>query len=271
MKYLIFFIILLISVVITAGCVRGDQNSAVTPTLTSPIEIAAPASPVAKVQDPIIGVWRISNSQGYDDRYRFNTDGTYLESFYDVTSKNTQIHSGTWSAQGNNSYTKREMITGISKTVMYDPITNAIYFTELSHLRLTPYQGDVAQGIVFTIAIPTTEITHEIATPEVVGGVLYQEVHENGEGSKKIKFRTDIPGNVSIHVFFGRGPCKAIIQSPGGNDIVLFDGSESVLLGGSEKHPFNITKVIKLPVAQTYTVFISVNQGVQWSLDITAE
>ena len=151
MKPLLIIFLLVVAVVITAGCATSPptpQTNTITPkpTLTKPT--------ITKVQDPIIGVWRISNSQGYDDRYRFNADGTYNESFYVVDSDITQIHSGTWSAQGGNSYTKRETITGVSKTFSYDPTTNTIYFTELSHLRLTPYKGVIANGIVFTTTKP---------------------------------------------------------------------------------------------------------------------
>ena len=151
MKPLLIIFLLVVAVVITAGCATIAPTVAPTPQTGT----ITPKPTITKVQDPIIGVWRISNSQGYDDRYRFNANGTYIESFYVVDSENTQIHSGTWSAQGGNSYTKRETITGVSKTFSYDPATNTIYFTELSHLRLTPYKGEIANGIVFTTAKPT--------------------------------------------------------------------------------------------------------------------
>ena len=151
MKPLLIIFLLVVAVVITAGCATIAPTVAPTPQTGT----ITPKPTITKVQDPIIGVWRISNSQGYDDRYRFNANGTYIESFYVVDSEITQIHSGTWSAQGGNSYTKRETITGVSKTFSYDPTTNTINFTELSHLRLTPYKGELAVGIVFTTAKPT--------------------------------------------------------------------------------------------------------------------
>ena len=152
MKY-ILFILILGAILITAGCVGGNQNSPVTPT---------PPPTITEAQDPIIGVWRVTNSQGYDDRYQFNADGTYIESFYVVDSGSTLIHSGTWSAQGGNSYTKFETLTGVSKTFIHDQTKNSIYFTELSHIQLTPYQGEIAKGTVFATATtiaPTTATT----------------------------------------------------------------------------------------------------------------
>jgi hypothetical protein len=155
LKYIgISLILVCIAAVLAAGCTTEGPSAIPTPQIVYVTVIVTP-TPIAG-QDPIIGIWRISNSQGYDDRYRFNADGTYIESFYVVDSQTTQIYSGTWSAQGNNSYTKRDTITGVSKTIIYDPTKNAIYFTELSHILLTPYQGEIAQGIVFTTAISPT-------------------------------------------------------------------------------------------------------------------
>jgi hypothetical protein len=166
MKYLLF-ILILGAILITAGCVGGNQNSAAIPTPTNQNSAATPTPTSTTLQDSMIGVWRITNSQGYDDRYQFNADGTYVESFYVVDSKYTQLHSGTWSAQGSNSYTKLDLTTGVSKTIIYDPIKNAIYFADLPHLLLTLYQGDIAEGIVFTMVttiVPTT-VTTPAMTP----------------------------------------------------------------------------------------------------------
>jgi hypothetical protein len=94
-------------------------------------------------ENPIIGVWRYSNSDGFDDRYRFNTEGTFVESVYSPTYKENYVNSGTWSAQGGNSYTLRKTGDAISFTIIYDPAKNTIYDTRYSNLLLTRYQGDV--------------------------------------------------------------------------------------------------------------------------------
>jgi len=91
----------------------------------------------ALAQDPIIGVWRLSNSTGYDDRYRFNADGTYTESFFYT------VYYGTWSAQGGNSYVIRDTATGDYETFIYSPVQNAIYSTKYPSLLLTPFEGNV--------------------------------------------------------------------------------------------------------------------------------
>ena len=110
----------------------------------SSTQMAVNTPTVARAQEPIIGVWRLSDSTGYDDRYRFNADGTYAESFYLGDSKPTIFRYGMWSAQGGNSYVTRETTTGRSNTIIYDPRQNAIYEKKYTTLLLTPYRGDVA-------------------------------------------------------------------------------------------------------------------------------
>jgi hypothetical protein len=105
MKYLLFILILGV-ILITAGCVGGDQNPAapptpqivyvtvlVTPTLTP---ASTPTPTVALRDDPVIGVYRYYNPEtGYDDRVRFNADGTFIESF-STNQQNKQVFCGEW-------------------------------------------------------------------------------------------------------------------------------------------------------------------------------
>jgi hypothetical protein len=104
------------------------------------------------LQDPIIGVWRYSNSEGYDSRYRFNSDGTYVKSlqyrvnsYFAGSNLETSVQYGTWSAQGGNSYKLHPTGTasGISITIKYNPLSNVIYDTRYNSLLHKPYQGDV--------------------------------------------------------------------------------------------------------------------------------
>ena len=132
----VVLLILLIFVVI-AAFIFGMAGNIQTPTQTSTI---------ARANDPIIGVWRVLGSN-YDNRYRFNADGTWVESFYNSDEKRNDIYHGGWSAQGNNSYLLRfttvEQIEHY-ETWIYDPARNAIYEPEYPQILLTPYQGDVA-------------------------------------------------------------------------------------------------------------------------------
>jgi hypothetical protein len=106
MKYLLF-ILILVSILITAGCVGENQNSVaaptpqivyvtvlVTPTLT-PTPTPAPTS-VASRDDPVIGTYRYYNPEtNYDDRVRFNADGTFIESL-STTNQDMQVFCGVW-------------------------------------------------------------------------------------------------------------------------------------------------------------------------------
>jgi hypothetical protein len=127
----------------TGGSWSGTKASASTSTpISTPV--------VVPVQDPIIGVWKYSASTGYDNRYRFNADGTFVESVYSPSTMVTYAFSGTWSAQGGNSYACRMTATGTTFTIIYNPTQKAIYDTLYPSLLLTPYSGDVMKGPVLS-------------------------------------------------------------------------------------------------------------------------
>jgi len=93
------------------------------------------------VQSSITGVWRYYSSN-FDDRYRFNTDGTYIESFYSFSSRRNTLFSGTWRSSGTNSYLCTTT-TGSTFTIIYDPARKIIYDTRYPSLLYTRYQGDI--------------------------------------------------------------------------------------------------------------------------------
>ncbi|MCX6698412.1 MAG: PEGA domain-containing protein [Methanomicrobiales archaeon] len=98
------------------------------------------------LKDPVIGVWRYSGST-FDDRYHLYADGTYVESFYSYTRLTTSTFSGTWTANGGNSYALHQS-DGTAFTMIYNPVQNTLYDTRYSSLLLTPYLGDVMKGVV---------------------------------------------------------------------------------------------------------------------------
>lgn len=148
-----FFAILILGFLLESGCTSTALNNAEPVAVsTSTPEIVnvtvlitpIPAATNVPVQDPIIGVWRYSTSDGYDDRLRFNADGTLVHSFHSPTTLETNVFNGTWSNQGSNLY-RLLYNFGISESYVYDPAQTAIYDVKYTHLLLTPYQGDVAK------------------------------------------------------------------------------------------------------------------------------
>lgn len=111
----------------------------VTPTPT----LVTSAPIVTQAQDPIIGVWRCSDSSGYDHRYRFNADHTFVESFDFGGTLGTTISKGTWRSEGHNSYITVDDEFKIPDTVIYSPSRNAIYSKDIPTFVLSPYAGDV--------------------------------------------------------------------------------------------------------------------------------
>jgi hypothetical protein len=99
---------------------------------------------IASFREPIVGVWRENYSYGYDDRYRFNADGTFIESFSLGPGKTTLLIHGTWSAQGSNTYLLLDRNNKVHATFIYDPERHVIYPLKNSISVLAPYSGDVS-------------------------------------------------------------------------------------------------------------------------------
>jgi hypothetical protein len=137
MKYLLFMV-LLVAILITAGCVSKNKETVVTSTPT-------PLPKDVQVPNPIIGFWRKSLSTGYYTIYQFNADGTFdyfLRENLDTW--DTRQGHGMWNAQGNNSYTLYDATLGENETFIYDPIQNGIRGTKYPHFLLYRIQGDEA-------------------------------------------------------------------------------------------------------------------------------
>ena len=138
MKYFLF-IVVLVAVLITAGCVGGNQKSIVTPTpqiiyvtvLVTPTP--TPASTVDWSKNPTVGQWedsqRASESDYYIHRLWFKSDGTFEEKLLmnGPLMRGVNIDdSGTWSAQGGNSIAANG---GISNSMFfYDPVRDIICY-----------------------------------------------------------------------------------------------------------------------------------------------
>ena len=146
-----FIAILILGFLLIGGCTSKGSTSAAPVAVSTPtpqiIYVTVTVTPTptfALSKDPIIGVWRFISSDGYDDRYRFNADGTFVESFYFTDKQTTSVFRGTWSAHGGNSYTTINTADMSSATFIYDPTRNIIYDSKYENLVFIPYQGDVA-------------------------------------------------------------------------------------------------------------------------------
>jgi len=149
-------IFLCITVILATGCISPGTTStapAATPTPTTqivyvtvlvtptPMPIITPASTVAPAQDPIIGVWRCSDSSGYDRKIRFNADHTFIESWHNPDKPD--IYKGTWRALGQNSYETIDDEFHLPDKIVYSPSRNVIYSKDIPTFVLSPYAGDV--------------------------------------------------------------------------------------------------------------------------------
>lgn len=136
MKYLLF-IVLLVAVLITAGCVGGNQKSIVTPTpqiiyvtvLVTPTP--TPSSTVDWSKNPTVGHWedsqRASESDYMIHRLWFKSDGTFEEKLLVNGPLMNHLNiddSGTWITQGSNLIVLNGKIS--NSTYSYDPVRDVI-------------------------------------------------------------------------------------------------------------------------------------------------
>jgi len=145
---------LVIGMVLLSGCTNAGSTRSVpvatpppqmvyvtvlvTPTLT-PTQTPTPTRITG--QDPIIGVWRYSDSSGYDHRYQFNADHTFVESWHNPDKPN--VYKGTWRALGQNSYETVDDEIHYLEIIEYSPSRNVIYSEDIPNVVLSPYAGDV--------------------------------------------------------------------------------------------------------------------------------
>jgi hypothetical protein len=140
--------IILVLGIITAGCAGSSfTREPVNPTTTQVTErtVTFPQNPTPVIfnkPDPIIGVWRENYSFGYDDRYQFFADGTFVESFSLGDKKRTLVIHGIWRVEGSNSYQLRDAKNEPYITFIYDPERNVIYPLKNSVSVLTPFKGE---------------------------------------------------------------------------------------------------------------------------------
>jgi hypothetical protein len=110
MKYLLF-ILLLVAVLITAGCVSENKNTINTPTQTTPaptiiVTTIVPTTIVTNVpSDSAVGSWRYTFSTGSWTIFTFNQDGTYKHTPFRENGEPTgENYFGTWRKVSTNQY-----------------------------------------------------------------------------------------------------------------------------------------------------------------------
>ena len=150
MKYLLF-IILLVAFLITAGCVGGNQNSAVTPTQST-----------ATSSDPIIGIWQWTTTDSTKlYTFSFFSDGRY--SFTDSSDPNTLP--GTWSKVRENRYLIA-YTSGKNQDLVFNPVTDTFTMPEFSQV-LAYRLGKEPVGTFTSTVPPTPVVTSTVPTIQI--------------------------------------------------------------------------------------------------------
>jgi hypothetical protein len=110
------------------------------------------------VLDPIIGEWRHYNPPDFDFRYKFNADGTYVNSYF--VEKETEFGSGTWIAQTRTVYVFHKS-DGRTRTFVYEPARDVIYDPAAPTIFYNRYLGG-ERTAPSTPASPITNPTNTV-------------------------------------------------------------------------------------------------------------
>lgn len=119
MRYLLF-IILLVAILITAGCINGNQNTPVTPT-----------SVTVNSSDPIVGIWQwtvVDSSKIYS--FTFFPDGHYSY----IDSSASENSSGMWSKINENAYNVTYS-SGKIQTIIYNQSKDTFTIPEFPQVQ----------------------------------------------------------------------------------------------------------------------------------------
>jgi hypothetical protein len=164
MKYLLF-IVLLVAVLITAGCVGDNKNSTVTPTQTA----------TSTSSDPIVGNWQWTTTDGSKlYTFTFFSDGRY--SFTDSSDPNTLP--GNWSKVRENEYLIA-YTSGKNQAIVYNPATDTFSMPEFSQVLVYRLGKEPAKTYTSTItANPPVVTTIQTENTDAIQTQL------NGEGKQ---------------------------------------------------------------------------------------
>jgi len=198
MKHLLF-IMLLMTALITSGCVGGNQNSLVTPTKT-----AASIS-----SDPIVGIWQWTLSDG-SKIYTFSFFPDSRFSFTDSLDPNTSP--GTWSKVRENEYLI-SYTNGKTQALVYNSNTDTFIMPEFPQVLVyrvgkEPVRTAIAQPT--TTVIPTVNPTVKATSIYKVGDKIY--VNQPGDIISKYRvgdiiwetsspYRSDLGGDMCVVIY----------------------------------------------------------------------
>jgi hypothetical protein len=226
MKYL-FFIVLLVAVLITAGCVGGNKETVVTPipqiVYVTVLVTPTPTSTVVLAQDPILGVWNNGDTWGYTDIVQFKPDGTWHDSCFNSLSMNWHEEWGTWTAQGSNSYILHSTSPSPvreSYTYIYDPAQNGIHLSDIPAQVYQPFKRDVAtfkaEIVAAAASAPTSTPTYS-SPPSSSGSTRF-----SGSGDDVKSFTATGSG---LRIFTmrhtGTHNFAVVLKDSGGNYVTL--------------------------------------------------
>lgn len=156
MKYSLL-IILLMAILITAGCVSENKNTVVTPPQTTPVfavtvTTTVPTTVLTTVQtidqkDPFIGTWIFIDGNGRQYQHKVFENG---QIDWGVDEYGTP-QKGTWIKKAMNIYLVTSSFYVFTRGYEYDPITDTIFNNNFHHYKVREYrEGKVPNSVLNT-------------------------------------------------------------------------------------------------------------------------
>jgi hypothetical protein len=238
-KYLLI-ILLLVAVVITAGCVGGNKETVVTPTpqiiYVTVIVTPTPTPTVVVQKDPFIGTWILTTLNGQQHPHIIFENGQVN---WGVYNDGTDMV-GTWVKVSPNKYRVTTSRTGMEYDYDYDPVNDTI-----GEPFYAPYIIEYRQG---------KEPTPTYSTPPSSSGLT----HFSGSGDDVRSFTVTGSGlRIFTMSHTGSHNFAVVLKDNGGNYVTLLANEIGSYSGKKSERLTSGTYYLDITADGSWTIDIS--------------
>ena len=270
MKYLLF-IVLLVAILITAGCVGGNKEIVVTPTPqivyvtvtvtptpTLPVigTTTVPTTIVTIVpSDPAVGVWKYTYPSASWDIFTFNQDGTYKHTPFRKTGEPTgENYLGTWRKVSTNQY-----VTADSRFVgKTDEYTKGLTGESLKSWIYHPETDTMTRDFGGVSGILTYYRNNNVPSPSSSLSSSSGQTHLSGSGDDVQSFTATGSGlRIFTMSHTGSHNFAVVLKDSGGNYLTLLANEIGSYSGKKSERLTSGTYYLDITADGSWTIDIS--------------